>query len=195
LYYDIPEHLKFNGNDLKDELRKDPAIKIDITRDQKLPNLHGIYHDQYRPGKQNVHCYYACKPGTEHVHAPTTGKWYDSIPSIPELQKECEAIARSTLALRELPQDVVDIVSRVRHLAEERPTKRTCLDEEADNSSSLSSAPLKSLALSTTIELLPPVAVSERQKEWNKPFGREDGLMQRGLARITASLEQRTQCD
>ena len=74
LYYDIPEPRKFNGNDLKDELRKDPAMKIDIKRDQKLPNLYGIYHDQYRPGKQNVHCYYACKPGKEHVHAPTTGK-------------------------------------------------------------------------------------------------------------------------
>jgi hypothetical protein len=68
LYYDIPEPLKFNGNDLKDELRKDPAMKMDIKRDQKLPNLHGIYHDQY-----NVHCYYACKPGKEHVHAPATG--------------------------------------------------------------------------------------------------------------------------
>jgi hypothetical protein len=88
-------------------------MKIDIKRDQKLPNLYGMYHDhahQYRPGKQIVRCYYACKPGKEHVHAPTIGKRYDSIPSIPELQKECEAIARSTRTLRELPQDVIDRV-------------------------------------------------------------------------------------
>jgi hypothetical protein len=55
------------------------------------------------------------------VHAPPTGKkWYDSISSIPELQKECEAIARSTRTLREFPHDVIDVVSRARHLAEER---------------------------------------------------------------------------
>jgi hypothetical protein len=196
LYYDIPKALQFDGNDLKEQLRKDPAMQIDIKRDHRLPNLHGIYHDRYKPGKQTINCYYACKPGKEHVHAPPIGKWHDSIPSIPELQKECEAIARSTLALRELPQDVIDIVSRVRHLAEERPTTRTRLDEEADNSSSLSSAPRKSPALYTTIELLPPGrVVSERQKEWNKSCGREDGLMNRGLARITASLGQRTQWD
>jgi hypothetical protein len=112
VYYDIPKPLKFNGNDLKDELRKDPTMKMDIKRDRMLPNLHGIYHDQYRPCKQQtVHCYYACKPGKEHVHAPPTEKWYDSIPSIPELQKECEAIAHSTRMLRELPHDVIDIVS------------------------------------------------------------------------------------
>ena len=113
LYFDIPEPLKLNGNDLKDELRKDPAMQIDIKRDQKLPNLYGIYHDQYRPGKQNVHCYYACKPGKEHIHAPPIGKWHDSIPSIPELQKECEAIARSTRTLRELPHDRNGMCSRV----------------------------------------------------------------------------------
>jgi hypothetical protein len=107
LYYDIPESLRFNGNDLKDQLRKDPAMKIDIKRDQRIPNFHGIYHDQYRPKKkQTVHCYYVCKPGEEHVIAPPTGKWFDSIPSIPELQKECQAIARSTRTLRELPHDV-----------------------------------------------------------------------------------------
>jgi hypothetical protein len=30
LYYDIPELLKFNGNDLKDELSRDKAMKMDI---------------------------------------------------------------------------------------------------------------------------------------------------------------------
>jgi hypothetical protein len=159
LYYDIPKALQFDGNDLKEQLRKDPAMQIDIKRDHRLPNLHGIYHDRYKPGKQTINCYYACKPGKEHVHAPPIGKWHDSIPSIPELQKECEAIARSTRTLRELPH-VIDIVARARYLAEERPTKRARLDEEADNSSSLSSATPKSPApLSTTIELLPPVVV------------------------------------
>jgi hypothetical protein len=36
LYYGIPTYLKLNGNDLKNALRKDPAIKNDIKRDQKL---------------------------------------------------------------------------------------------------------------------------------------------------------------
>jgi hypothetical protein len=141
LYYDIPMQLKFNGNDLNNALRKDPAMKNDIKRDQKLPNVYGIYHDHYKPVGQNIHCYYACKPGEEYVHAPPTGnKWYDSIASIPELQKECEAIARSTRKLREFPHDVIDIVSRARHLEEqERPTKRTRLDEDTDNASRLSS--------------------------------------------------------
>jgi hypothetical protein len=45
----------------------------------------------------NTHCYYACKPGEEYVHVlPKEKKWYDSISSIPKLQKECDAIARST---------------------------------------------------------------------------------------------------
>jgi hypothetical protein len=95
MYYDKPEPLKCNGNNLKDELRKDPVMKTNIKQDHKLPNLHGIYHDQYRPGKQNIHCYYACKPVKAHVYAPSTGeKWYESIPSIQEILKECEAIAR-----------------------------------------------------------------------------------------------------
>jgi hypothetical protein len=69
------------------------------------------------------------------VHAlPTGKKWYDTISSIPELQKECDAISCSTRKLREFPHDVIDIVSRVRHLVEnERPTKRTRLDEDTDN--------------------------------------------------------------
>jgi hypothetical protein len=135
LYYDIPEPLKFNGNDLSNVLRKDPVMQNEIKRDQNLPNLHGIYHDQYKPGKWNTHCYYACKPGEEYVHAlPTGKKWYDTISSIPELQKECDAISCSTRKLREFPHDVIDIVSRVRHLVEnERPTKRTRLDEDTDN--------------------------------------------------------------
>ena len=172
LYYDIPESLRFNGDDLKDELRRDPAMRIDIKRHHKLPNLHGIYHDQYRPDKKkNIHCYYACKPGEEHVHAPPTGKWHDSIPSIPELEKECQAVARSTRTQRELPHDVIDIISRVSHLAEERPTKRTRLDEEeADNSTSLSASLKSTPALrSTTIELLPLPPVVVEPPESSQP--------------------------
>jgi len=170
LYYDIPKALQFDGNDLKEQLRKDPAMQIDIKRDHRLPNLHGIYHDRYKPGKQTINCYYACKPGEEHVHAPPTGKWYDSIPSIPELEKECQAVARSTRTQRELPHDVIDIISRVSHLAEERPTKRTRLGEEADNSSSLSALPkLPPALLSTTTELPPIVVVEEPPEESSQP--------------------------
>jgi hypothetical protein len=54
LYYDIPESLRFNGDDLKDELRRDLTMWIDIKQQHKLPNLHGIYHDQYRPIKRKT---------------------------------------------------------------------------------------------------------------------------------------------
>jgi hypothetical protein len=47
LYYDVPKPLKFSQNDLKDELRADKAMEMDIKPNYKLPNLHGIYHDQY----------------------------------------------------------------------------------------------------------------------------------------------------
>jgi hypothetical protein len=97
LYHDIPEPLKFNGNDLSNVLRKDPSMQNEIKRDQNLPNLHGIYRDQYKPSWQNTHRCYVCKPGEEYVHATPKGKkWYDSISSIPELQKECDTIAHST---------------------------------------------------------------------------------------------------
>ena len=178
LYYDIPKALQFDGNDLKEQLRKDPAMQIDIKRDHRLPNLHGIYHDRYKPGKQTINCYYACKPGEEHVHAPPTGKWYDSIPSIPELEKECQAVARSTRTQRELPHDVIDIISRVSHLAEERPTKRARLDEEeADNSTSLSASLKSTPALrSTTIELLPLPPVVVEPPESSQPAPTLDRL-------------------
>jgi hypothetical protein len=50
LYHDIPERLKFNGNDLSNVLQKDPSMQNEIKQDQDLPNLHGIYRDQYKPG-------------------------------------------------------------------------------------------------------------------------------------------------
>ena len=40
LYCDIPESLKRSGNDLKDELGRDKAMKTDIKQNHKLPNLH-----------------------------------------------------------------------------------------------------------------------------------------------------------
>jgi hypothetical protein len=152
----IPEPLLFNGNDLNNALLKDPALKLDIEAEKTAPNRYGIYHDTYRPrGRRRTHCYYLCDPadGNECVSSPPVGKWYDTIPSLPELQKECDAIARSTRTLRELPHDVIDIVSKARHLAaEERPRKRTHLEEEVDNSSTrLPSEPPKSPALSTTL--------------------------------------------
>ena len=109
-------------------------MSVDTRRDHNLPNMHGIYHGQYKTGNKNVHCYYACEPGQEYVYAPPQGKrWFDSIPSIPELQKECEAIAPSTRTmLREFPHDVIHIVSAARHLAaEERPRKRTRVLEDS----------------------------------------------------------------
>jgi hypothetical protein len=42
LYYDIPELLKFKGNDLNDELRRDKTMKMDIKQNHKLPNLHMV---------------------------------------------------------------------------------------------------------------------------------------------------------
>jgi hypothetical protein len=63
LKYDIPEPLKFNGSDLSNVLRKDPAMKDEIKQDQKLSNWNGIYHDQYKSGGRNTHCYNACQPG------------------------------------------------------------------------------------------------------------------------------------
>ena len=49
LYYDIPEPLKFNGNDLNDELRRDKTIKMDIKQNHKLPNLHMVLCTIPRP--------------------------------------------------------------------------------------------------------------------------------------------------
>jgi hypothetical protein len=49
LYYDIPEPLKFNGNDLNDELRRDKAMEMDIKQNHKLPNLHMVLSTIPRP--------------------------------------------------------------------------------------------------------------------------------------------------
>jgi hypothetical protein len=132
-------------------------MKLDIKAEKSAPNQFGIYHDTYWPTgaiRRRTHCYYLCDPGIECVKSPPVGKWYDTIPSLLELEKECDAISRSTRTTpRELPDDVIDIVSKARHLAEEeRPRKRTHLEEEVDNSSTrLPSEPPKSPALSTTL--------------------------------------------
>jgi hypothetical protein len=122
----IPEPLQFNGNDLHSALLKDPALKLDIDKEKSKSNQFGIYHDTYRPRDANgrrtrTHCYYLCDPDSkECVNSPPVGKvWYDTIPSIPELQKECEALARSTRTLRELPHDRNGMCSRVNLAAAE----------------------------------------------------------------------------
>ena len=116
-WFTIPEPLQFNGNDIDDALRNGPALQLDIKAEKSIPNQFGIYHDIYRPmGPTNTNrktqCYYLCDPGDECVLNPPVGKWYDTIPSLPELQKECDAIVCSTRTTqRELPHDVIDIVS------------------------------------------------------------------------------------
>jgi hypothetical protein len=86
------------------------------------------------------------------------GKWYDTIPSPLEIEKEFDAIATSTRTRpRELPPDVIDIVSKARHLAEEeRPRKRKYLEEEVDNSFTRLSSSESPASSSTT---LPPAVV------------------------------------
>ena len=88
-------------------------MKLDIKAEKSALNQFGIYHDTYQPkGALRNHCYYLCDPGNECVLNPSVGKWYDTIPSLPELQKECDAIVCSTRTTqRELPHDVIDIVS------------------------------------------------------------------------------------
>jgi hypothetical protein len=61
----IPEPLKFNGKDLNNALRKDPALKLDIDAEKSARNQFGIYHDTYRPtrsGNGRLHCYFLCDP-------------------------------------------------------------------------------------------------------------------------------------
>ena len=159
-WFTIPEPLQFDGNDLNNALLKDPALKLDMKAEKSVPNQFGIYHDTYRPRRDDAnrrvaHCYYLCDPdGKECINSPPVGKvWYDTIPSIPELQKECEALVRSTRTLRELPHDAIDIVSRARYLAEERPTKRTHLGEDADNVSTRLSSPGPSTETSKSLPL------------------------------------------
>ena len=105
MWFTIPEALKFDGNDLNNALLKDAALKLDIEAEKSAPNQFGIYHNTHRRryGKGRTHCYYLCDPGNECITSPPVGKWYDTIPSLPELHKECDAIARSTRTLRELP--------------------------------------------------------------------------------------------
>jgi hypothetical protein len=86
-WFSIPEPLQFNGDDINDALRKDPALQLDIKAEKSIPNQFGIYHDIYRPmGPTNTNrktqCYYLCDPGNECVLNPPVGKWYDTIPCV-----------------------------------------------------------------------------------------------------------------
>jgi hypothetical protein len=80
----IPEPLQLKGNDLNNDLQKDPALKIDILAEKLSPNQFGIYHDTYRPtgdGNGRLHCYYLCDPdGNECFnHSPVGMAWYDAV--------------------------------------------------------------------------------------------------------------------
>jgi hypothetical protein len=123
-WFTIPEPLHFDGNDLNNALRKDPALKLDIEAEKSAPNQFGIYHDTYRPrrdGSRKTHCYYLCDPdGKERVNSPPVGKaWYDTIP---QKLDEIQALERATRnkEQRQFPADVIDLVCKANLLVHER---------------------------------------------------------------------------
>jgi hypothetical protein len=99
-WFSIPEPLQFNGKDINDALRKDPALQLDIKAEKSIPNQFGIYHDIYRPmGPTNTNrktqCYYLCDPGNECVLNPPVGKkWYDTVPKT--FDEEIQALERAS---------------------------------------------------------------------------------------------------
>jgi hypothetical protein len=147
-WFTIPEPLQFNGSDLNNALLKDPALKLDIKAEKSAPNQFGIYHDRYRPRRNDenrtkTHCYYLCDPGNECVLNPPVGKkWYDTVPQT--FDEEIQALERASRnqRQRELPADVIDLVSKAKALVQERdklenerPTKRRCLGDGINDSS------------------------------------------------------------
>jgi hypothetical protein len=154
-WFTIPEPLQFNGNDINNALRKDPALQLDIKAEKLAPNQFGIYHDVYRPmGPTNTnkitHCYYLCDPGIECVKSPPVGKkWYHTIPDmVDEIQAPLERASRNK-EQRQFPADVIDLVSKAKTLVQERdtlenerPTKRRCLGDETNDSSNNSAEPM-----------------------------------------------------
>jgi hypothetical protein len=44
-WFTIPEPLQFDGNNVNNVLRKDPALKLDILAEKSAPNQFVIYHD------------------------------------------------------------------------------------------------------------------------------------------------------
>jgi hypothetical protein len=129
-WFTIPEPLQFNGNDLNNALRKDPALKLDIKGEKSTPNQFGIYHDTYRPrrddaNRQKTHCYYLCDPANDCVINPPVGKkWYDTIPQV--IDEEIQALERATRnkEQRQFPPDVIDLVSKAKALVQQRDKER-----------------------------------------------------------------------
>jgi hypothetical protein len=122
---------------------RDPALKLDIEAEKSALNQFGIYHDTYRrDGKGRTHCYYLCDPGNECVLNPPVGKkWYDTVPKT--FDEEIQALERASRnqQQRELPVDVIDLVSKAKSLVrerdklenEEREAKRRCLVASTDS--------------------------------------------------------------
>jgi hypothetical protein len=146
-WFTIPEPLQFNGNDLNNALQKDPALKLDIKAEKSAPNQFGIYHDTFRPrrddgNRQRTHCYFLCDPdGNECVSSlPVGKKWYDTIPQVTD---EIQALGCATRNKeeRQFPVDVIDLVSKAKALVqerdkldnEERQTKRRHLVASSDS--------------------------------------------------------------
>ena len=122
-WFTIPEPLQFNGNDLNNALLKDPALKLDIDAEKSAPNQFGIYHNTYRPSDANrkIHFYYLCDPdGNGCVKSPPLGMaWYDTVPQLIDKIQALECATRNK-ERRELPADVIDLVSKAKALVQER---------------------------------------------------------------------------
>jgi hypothetical protein len=125
-------------------LLKDPALKLDMKAEKSVPNQFGIYHDTYRPRRDDAnrrvaHCYYLCDPdGNKCVNSPPVGKWYDTVPqSFDEEIQALERASRNKEEQRQFPADVIDLVSKAKHalvhkrdkLEDERAAKRSRLLE------------------------------------------------------------------
>ena len=99
-WFTIPEPLQFNGNDLHNALQFDPGLKLDIKAEKSAPNQFGIYHDTFRPkrndgNRQPSHCYYLCDPNANEcvINPPVGKKWYDTIPQVTD---EIQALGCAT---------------------------------------------------------------------------------------------------
>jgi hypothetical protein len=123
-WFTIPEPLQFNGSDINDALRKDPALKLDIKAEKSVPNQFGIYHDTYRQrrdGNKKHHYYYLCDPGNECVINPPVGKkWYDTIQDISSEIQALGCPTRTQEQERQFPADVIDLVSKAKAIVQER---------------------------------------------------------------------------
>jgi hypothetical protein len=53
-WFTIPDPLEFDRNDLNNALLKDPALKLDMKAEKSSPNQFGIYHDIFRPRRDDA---------------------------------------------------------------------------------------------------------------------------------------------